>query len=106
MPKDIQWVGEDPGISHRGGYSGSGHEMNRSVGHDSIPAAGRSRGVRKGQSRKDFLTSQNGVGKKVPNDIQIRNTDTLIKEVSACGWIPTFHYKFVEVLILLSKCVS
>ncbi|KAI4323349.1 hypothetical protein L6164_022963 [Bauhinia variegata] len=79
-PEDIQWVGDDPGIKHRGGYGGSGHGMNRSVGRDGVPGAGRGRGT-KGQSRKDFLPSQNGIGKKAPDDIQIRHTDTLIKEV-------------------------
>ncbi|KAF2293663.1 hypothetical protein GH714_003933 [Hevea brasiliensis] len=81
-PEDIQWEGEDPGIPHRGGYGGSGHAMNRSVGRDSIPGVGRGRGVTKGQSRKDLLPSQNGIGKKLPDDIQILHTDTLIKEVS------------------------
>lgn len=55
--------------------------MNRSVGRDSVPGIGRGRGVPKGQSRKDFLSSQNGVLKKAPDDIQILHTDTLIKEV-------------------------
>ncbi|KAJ1409719.1 ENT domain [Sesbania bispinosa] len=80
-PEDIQWVGEDPGINHRGGFGGSGHGMNRSVGRDGVPGAGRGRGVTKGQSRKEFLSSQNGIGKKAPDDIQILHTDTLIKEV-------------------------
>ncbi|XP_061356880.1 protein EMSY-LIKE 3-like isoform X1 [Gastrolobium bilobum] len=80
-PEDIQWVGEDPGINHRGGFGGSAHGMNRSVGRDSAPGAGRGRGAKQGQSRKDFLSSQNGVGKKAPDDIQILHTDTLIKEV-------------------------
>lgn len=80
-PDDIQWEGEDPGISHRGSYGGPGHGMNRSVGRDGGPGVGRGRGVTKGQSRKDFLPSQNGIGKKVLDDIQILHTDTLIKEV-------------------------
>ncbi|KAL6129815.1 hypothetical protein ACLB2K_073164 [Fragaria x ananassa] len=80
-PEDIQWVDEDPGISHRGGYGGSGHGMNRSVGRDSVPGSGRGRGIRKGQSRKDFLPPQNGIGKKAPDDIHLLHTDTLIKEV-------------------------
>ncbi|KAL5132643.1 Protein EMSY-LIKE 3 [Glycine soja] len=80
-PEDIQWVGEDPGINHRGGFGGPGHGMNRSVGRDGVPGAGRGRGAAKGQSRKDFLSSQNGLGKKVHDDIQILHTDTLIKEV-------------------------
>ncbi|KAL6125106.1 hypothetical protein ACLB2K_077614 [Fragaria x ananassa] len=80
-PEDIQWVDEDPGISHRGGYGGSGHGMNRYVGRDSVPGSGRGRGIRKGQSRKDFLPSQNGIGKKAPDDIHLLHTETLIKEV-------------------------
>lgn len=81
-PEDIQWVGEDPGISHRSGYGGFGHGINRSAGHDSIPSVGRGRGVTKGHSRKDFLPAQNGIGKKAPEDIKILQTDTLIKEVN------------------------
>ncbi|XP_054817175.1 protein EMSY-LIKE 3-like isoform X1 [Prosopis cineraria] len=80
-PQDIQWVGEDPGINHRVSYGGSSHGMNRSVGRDSVPGAGRGRGGTKGQSRKDILPSQNGIGKKGPDDIQLLHTDTLIKEV-------------------------
>ncbi|KAH9710342.1 protein EMSY-LIKE 4 [Citrus sinensis] len=80
-PEDIQWEGEDPGVSRRGGYGGSGHGMNRPVGRDNVPGAGRGRGAGKGQSRKDFLPSQNGIGKKAPDDIQIRHTASLIKEV-------------------------
>ncbi|TQE08321.1 hypothetical protein C1H46_006103 [Malus baccata] len=80
-PEDIQWVGEDPGISHRGGYSGSGHGMNRSVGRDNVLVPGRGRGTPKGQTRKDFPPSQNGIGKKAPDNIQLLHTDTLIKEV-------------------------
>ncbi|KAJ4848799.1 hypothetical protein Tsubulata_037236 [Turnera subulata] len=80
-PEDIKWLGEDPGITHRGSHGGSGQGMNKSVGWDGGPGMGRGRGVPKGQSRKDLLPSQNGIGKKVPNDIHILHTDTLIKEV-------------------------
>ncbi|XP_050210517.1 protein EMSY-LIKE 4 isoform X2 [Mercurialis annua] len=80
-PEDIQWQVEETGVSHREGYGGTGHGMNRSVGRDSVPGVGRGRGAIKGQSRKDLLPSQNGVGKKRPDDIQILHTDTLIKEV-------------------------
>lgn len=56
--------------------------MNRSVGRDSIPGAGRGGRVgTKGQSKKDLLPSQNGIGKKALEDIQILHTDTLVKEV-------------------------
>ncbi|XP_044490802.1 protein EMSY-LIKE 3 isoform X2 [Mangifera indica] len=80
-PEDIQWEGEDPGISHRGGYGGPGHGVSRTVGRDIFSGAGRGRGVPKGQSRKDFMPSQNGIGKKAPDDIQMRHTASLIKEV-------------------------
>lgn len=56
--------------------------MNRSVGRDGVPSEGRGRGFTKGPSRKDFLPSQNGIGKKAQHDIQIRHTDTLVKEVN------------------------
>ncbi|XP_076940793.1 protein EMSY-LIKE 3-like [Bidens hawaiensis] len=73
-PEDIQWVeGEDPGIPHRG--------SGRPVGHDSGPGGGRGRGMTKGQTRKEFPPSQNGIGKKGLDDIRLLNTDTLIKEV-------------------------
>lgn len=77
-PEDIQWVGEDPGISRQGGYGGSGPGMNRPGGG---PGPGRGRGLPKGQSRKDFKPSQNGIGKKSLDDIQLLHTDSLIKEV-------------------------
>ncbi|KAL8062139.1 hypothetical protein ABFX02_02G126900 [Erythranthe guttata] len=81
-PQDIQWEGEDPGISHHGGYGGPGHGMNRPLGRDNAQGgAGRGRGLAKGQSRKDFRQAQNGIGKKGPDDIQLLHTDTLIKEV-------------------------
>ncbi|XP_022144481.1 protein EMSY-LIKE 4 [Momordica charantia] len=79
--EDIQWVDEDPGVPHRGGYGGSGHGMNRSVGRDGVAGAGRGRGVAKSQSRKDFLPAQNGIGKKTSDDIRILHTETLIREV-------------------------
>lgn len=56
--------------------------MNRAVGRDSVPGAGRGRGGTKGQSKKDLLPAQNGIGKKALDDIQILHTDTLVKEVT------------------------
>nr|XP_043609924.1 protein EMSY-LIKE 3-like isoform X2 [Erigeron canadensis] len=80
-PKDIQWEGEDPGIPHKGGYGRAGHGMSRGPGRDSGPGGGRGRGMTKGQIRKDFPPAQNGIGKKRRDDIQLLNTDALIKEV-------------------------
>ncbi|CAK9149725.1 unnamed protein product [Ilex paraguariensis] len=94
-PEDIQWEGEEPGISHQGGYGRSGHAMNRSIGRDSIPAAGRGRGVSKGQSRKDFPPSQNGIGKKGSDEIQLLHTDTLLKEVMESNLVDASISKFL-----------
>ncbi|KAG9160138.1 hypothetical protein Leryth_015030, partial [Lithospermum erythrorhizon] len=77
-PEDIQWVGEDPGISRHGG---SGRGINKPTGRNGGPGAGRGRGFTKGHPRKDFPPSQNGIGKTAPQDIKILNTDSLIKEV-------------------------
>ncbi|EYU42240.1 hypothetical protein MIMGU_mgv1a007277mg [Erythranthe guttata] len=71
-PEDIQWEGEDPGISRHGG---PGNGMIRR------PGSGRGRGLTKSQPRKGFPPSQNGVGKQGADDIQLLHTDTLIKEV-------------------------
>ncbi|XP_073129156.1 protein EMSY-LIKE 3-like [Henckelia pumila] len=71
-PEDIKWDE---------GYGGPGHGMDRPVGRDNVPGAGRGRGLTKSQSRKDFPPSQNGIGKKARDDIQLLQTDTLIKEV-------------------------
>ncbi|KAL0308863.1 UNVERIFIED_CONTAM: protein EMSY-LIKE 3 [Sesamum radiatum] len=81
LQRDIQWEGEDPGISRHGGYGGPGHGTSRPLTRDNPPGSGRGRGLTKSQSRKDFPPSQNGIGKKGPNDIQLLHTDTLIKEV-------------------------
>ncbi|GMH20598.1 hypothetical protein Nepgr_022439 [Nepenthes gracilis] len=72
-PEDIQWEGEDPGISLRG--------ANRCVSRDNAPGKGRGRGAPKGHAKKNFPPSQNGIGKKASDVIQILRTDTLIKEV-------------------------
>ncbi|CAL0328724.1 unnamed protein product [Lupinus luteus] len=74
-PKDIQWVKEDPGINQRGAFGGSDHGMNRPVGRDSVPGSGRGRGAPKGQSRKDFLSSQNGIERRVERVFSANNLD-------------------------------
>ncbi|KAI3796708.1 hypothetical protein L1987_39387 [Smallanthus sonchifolius] len=81
-PEDIQWVeGGDLGFPHKTGYSGPGHGIGRPIGRDRGPGGGRGRGMPKGQTRKVFPPSQNGIGKKGLDDLQLFNTDTLIKEV-------------------------
>ncbi|GMI92384.1 EMSY-like 3 [Hibiscus trionum] len=80
-PEDIRWEGDNPGISHRGGRPGPGRGIKKSMGSSGVAGAGRGRGSLKGQAKKDFPLMQNGVGKKVLEDIEILHTDTLIKEV-------------------------
>ncbi|KAF8403895.1 hypothetical protein HHK36_012001 [Tetracentron sinense] len=81
-PEDIRWEGEDPGMSRRGGRGGPGRGFKKSAGRGGgVPGAGRGRGAIKGQSKKDLLPSQNGIGKKASVDIEILHTDMLIKEV-------------------------
>ncbi|KAF8398494.1 hypothetical protein HHK36_017423 [Tetracentron sinense] len=81
-PGDIRWEGEDPGISRQGARGGLGRGVKKSLGRGgAIPGAGRGRKVTKGQFKKDFPPSQNGIGKKASDDIEILHTDTLIKEV-------------------------
>ncbi|XP_023903424.1 protein EMSY-LIKE 3 isoform X1 [Quercus suber] len=83
-PEDIRWDGEDSGVSRKSGRPGPGpgrggkKTMARG---GAVIGAGRGRGTPKGQSKKDFPLSQNGIGKKAVGDIEIVHTDTLIKEV-------------------------
>ncbi|XWS66430.1 hypothetical protein CRYUN_Cryun05aG0198800 [Craigia yunnanensis] len=79
-PDDIRWDGEDPGISYQGGHSFLGAKKSFSRGAPA-PGPGRGRGSMKGQSRKEILPSQNGIAKKVSDDIELLNTETLVKEV-------------------------
>ncbi|KAG8087090.1 hypothetical protein GUJ93_ZPchr0010g9064 [Zizania palustris] len=80
-PEDIRWEGGDPGIIQQGrgaAAHGSKKSNNRS---GPMSGAGRGRGPPKNTSRKDFPPSQNGVGKKSSDCIEILHTETLIKEV-------------------------
>ena len=79
-PDDIRWDGEDPGISYQGGHGFLGAKKSFSRGAPA-PGPGRGRGSMKGQSRKEILPSQNGIAKKVSDDIELLNTETLVKEV-------------------------
>ncbi|KAK9010467.1 hypothetical protein V6N11_036975 [Hibiscus sabdariffa] len=79
-PDDIRWDGEDPGISYRRGHGFHGAKKSFSRG-DPAAGPGRARGSTKGQSRKELLPSQNGIGKKLSNEIELPNTEMLVKEV-------------------------
>lgn len=85
-PEDIRWdVEEDPSIVLQSGQVASRHGVKRTTARGGgIPGAGRGRGSLKNQKKKDFLLSQNSIGKKSTGNIEILQTDTLIKEV--CVW--------------------
>lgn len=86
-PEDIQWEGVDPGISLRGAHSGPGHGIKKSMSHVGYPSGGRGRGGSiKGESRREFLPTQNGFTKKVSDDIELFNTETLVQEVCMVTW--------------------
>ncbi|CAL9073584.1 unnamed protein product [Musa acuminata var. zebrina] len=82
-PEDIRWeVEEDPGIVLQSGQVASRRGVKRTTARGGgIPGAGRGRGSLKNQKKKDFLLSQNSIGKKSTGNIEILQTDTLIKEV-------------------------
>ncbi|KAB1221101.1 hypothetical protein CJ030_MR3G024346 [Morella rubra] len=81
-PKDIRWEGENLGVSRKSGHPGPGQGVKKSVSRGgAVTRGGRGRGTLKGQTKKDFSSSQNGIEKKAKGDIEIVHTDTLIKEV-------------------------
>ncbi|KAK8477836.1 hypothetical protein V6N13_007717 [Hibiscus sabdariffa] len=77
---DIRWDGEDPGISYRGGHGLHGAKKSFSHGAPA-PGPGRGRGSVKGLYRKESLPLQNGITKKLSDDIELLNTEALVKEV-------------------------
>ncbi|XP_062112231.1 protein EMSY-LIKE 1-like isoform X1 [Humulus lupulus] len=81
-PEDIQWEGADLVISHGGNHDGHGrgHKKPSNRG-GAVPGSGRGRGPIKVQPKKDFLPAPNGIAKKVSDDIELLNTDALVKEV-------------------------
>ena len=80
-PEDIQWDGEDPGISHGVSHGGQGRGPKKPTNRGGVGAGpGRGRPM-KNQPKKDFPPSQNGISQKVSDDIELLNTDALVKEV-------------------------
>ncbi|XP_024188322.1 protein EMSY-LIKE 1 isoform X2 [Rosa chinensis] len=81
--EDIRWEGEELGLSHQGNHgSGHGRRVKKSTNHGGVgPVSGRGRGHIKPQSKKQLLPSQNGIGNKLPDDLELLNTDSLVKEV-------------------------
>lgn len=81
-PNDIRWKQEDVGISHRGGRSGLGRGIKKSMACGGITTgSGRGNGILKGQSKNELHPSQYDIGRKALNDLEILHTDTLVKEV-------------------------
>lgn len=73
-PENIRWIGDDPVISQRTGNTGQGLGVNPSN-------AGRGRGSLRDKPENEVRPSQNGVVKKVWDEIEILHTDTLIEKV-------------------------
>ena len=81
-PEDIKWEGDESGMSRRGGRPRPGRGMKKSATRGGgVAGAGRGRAPSKGQTKKDFPPSQNGLEKKDDGFLEIYNTDSLIKEV-------------------------
>ncbi|XP_031379201.1 protein EMSY-LIKE 1 isoform X1 [Punica granatum] len=78
-PEDIRWD-EDPSISNRRGRGGPAPKKS-SARSGGPPSSGRARVPTKSQPRKENLPLQNGALKKLPDDIELFNTDSLVKEV-------------------------
>lgn len=82
-PEDLRWEVEDPGISH-GRLS---HVMKKSMSHGGlISSSVRGRGSTKDQSKKEFLRTQNGIARKLSDNIELLNTESLVKEVGEIAW--------------------
>ncbi|XP_056165841.1 protein EMSY-LIKE 3-like isoform X2 [Syzygium oleosum] len=79
---DIRWEGNDHGISHRGGRPAVSRGVKKSTSKGGATTAlGRGKGTTKGQTRKNLPSSQSGIGRKSADEIELLDTDILIKEV-------------------------
>lgn len=101
-PEDILWEGEDPDISHRG-RGGPGRGIKKSMSHNGATGLGRGRGATKPQPRQEFHPSQNGIGKKGPDKIEILHTESLIKEVYPSDFSPFLSFKCK---MIASPCIK
>ncbi|XP_065855648.1 protein EMSY-LIKE 1-like isoform X2 [Euphorbia lathyris] len=81
--EDIQWEGEDPGITYRGGVRGGpGRGIRKPMSHSGYPNIARGRGFIRGQSKTDFHpAAQNGYAKTLSEEIELFNTESLVEEV-------------------------
>ncbi|XP_052303921.1 protein EMSY-LIKE 1 isoform X2 [Populus trichocarpa] len=77
-PEDIRWEGDDPGIS-RGGPR---HMIKKSMSHGGFNSSSvRRRASTNDQSKREFLLTQNGIARKLSDNIELLNTESLVKEV-------------------------
>lgn len=82
-PEDLRWEGDDPGISH----GGPSHKIKKSTSHGGfISSSVRRRGSTNGQSKREFLLTQNGIARKLSDNIELLNTESLVKEVREIAW--------------------
>lgn len=79
--EDIRWEGEDPHVAHRSIRGGLGRGVTKSRGGAVPLGGGRGRGFLLNQRRNDFPPLLNGAKRKNIDEIEILNTETLIKEV-------------------------
>lgn len=85
---DIRWIGEDPGVARQKGLG-----ISNSLSHGAAPGPVRERGTAEDQSQNQLAQLQNG-GKE-PDEIEILDTDTLLKEVEKL--IDASHPSLVEI---------
>lgn len=80
------------------------------MSHVGYPSGGRGRGGSiKGESRRDFLPTQNAFTKKISDDIELFNTETLVQEVCmiarhlfhlACQFL---HFSWCKFMLQVEK---
>jgi hypothetical protein len=105
-PEDVRWEGEEPDLNLLG-RGAPGHGVKKSTGRGGpMLGAGRGRGPQKNSFKKDYPPSQNGVGKKSSDYIEILHTETLIKEVCLEGTqlIGLQPYQIVCFIIMICSC--
>lgn len=71
---------DDAGLSHQSGVGVQGPGDSNLI-HGTYPNIGRGKGAMRDQNENEIPLSENGVVKKVSDEIEILHTDTLIKEV-------------------------
>lgn len=105
-PEDIQWEGEDPGLPHGGGHGGQARGPKKPSSRGG-PGTGRGRPM-KSQPKKDFLPAQNGNAQRVSDDIELLNTDALVKEVCIMdvSKISSYYVSFYNTLHFSALVIS